>query len=416
VATRLQPNSDRLQRDWESLCRFTEPGRPYTRRAFTDLFLEARTWLRSRMEEAGLTVRIDEAGNLIGRREGARPDLPPLMLGSHTDTVAGGGRFDGPAGVLGALEVARVLAEQGIALDHPLEVADFLSEEPSEYQGVSTVGSRGLVGALAPGMLAATNAVGEPLREAIARMGGRSEALAAPRRRRGDVHVYLELHIEQGPVLEAKRIPVGLVTGIVGIRRFTFSVGGRPDHAGTAPMDLRRDALAAASELVLGLEAIARGEPGAVGTVGTLNLTPNAPNVVPGRAEAVAEVRSVSVEALNRMTAAFRRLADEVSARRHLPITVNDVSATAPVVVPDAFLGAQEEALAELGLPTVRLVSGAGHDTNQLATIAPAGMFFIACRDGRSHCPEEWSDLADWAAGVHALALAAIRLDKAEFS
>jgi N-carbamoyl-L-amino-acid hydrolase len=344
------------------------------------------------------------------------PGLAPLIFGSHIDTVAGGGRFDGPAGLLGALEVARVLGESGVTLDHPLEVIDFLSEEPSEYQGVSTVGSRGLVGALAPQMLAAVNSSGERLAAAIARMGGKPEALTAPLRVPGDIHAYLELHIEQGPVLEARSIPVGLVTGIVGIRRWTFTVGGRPDHAGTAPMDLRRDALAAAAELVLGLEAIARAEPGAVGTVGKLALSPNAPNVVPGAVEAVAEVRSARVAALERMSAAFRSLAAAVAMRRDVTIDVRDVSATAPVVVPDPYLAAQEAALADLGLPAVRLVSGAGHDTNQLATIAPAGMFFIACRAGRSHCPEEWADLADWAAGVHALALTALRLDQTQFS
>ncbi|MCA3822802.1 MAG: hydantoinase/carbamoylase family amidase, partial [Burkholderia sp.] len=233
-------NAERLNARVEQLARFTRPDVPWTRRAFSPLFTEARAWLAAQFAEAGLAVSMDAGGNLIGRREGSGRCTKPLVTGSHCDTVVGGGRFDGIIGVLAGIEVAHTLNEQGVVLDHPFEVIDFLSEEPSDY-GISCVGSRALSGVLDAGMLRATNAEGETVDEALRRIGGNPDALHEPLRAPGSTAAFVELHIEQGPVLETRGLPIGVVTNIVGIRRVLITVTGQPDHAGTTPMDIRRD-------------------------------------------------------------------------------------------------------------------------------------------------------------------------------
>jgi N-carbamoyl-L-amino-acid hydrolase len=425
----------------ERLSAFRVEGWPgWTRRPFTPVYQAAREWLAERMADAGLAPGVDAAGNLIGRRAGRRPGLPPLVTGSHTDTVAGGGRFDGIVGVLGALEVARCLREAGIALDHPLEVVDFLAEEPTDF-GVSTVGSRGLVGALDAAALARRDPEGRTLAEAIAAMGGRPGAIAAEARRPGAVALYLELHIEQGPVLEREGIAVGIVSGIVGIRRYRIDIEGRPDHAGTTPMAARRDALAAAAEVVLALEALCQGEQGAgtggttgkdrasersagrqgeqgagsagtVGTVGRLLVSPNAANVVPGFVELWAEVRSVDEALLEERERALLARAAEIAARRGVAGRVDPVAREEPVRLPERVQEVLAAVVCDLRLPVRRLPSFAGHDANHMARIAPTGMLFVPSRGGRSHCPEEWTDLADVARGVQALGEALVRFDR----
>ncbi|HJE63737.1 MAG TPA: hydantoinase/carbamoylase family amidase, partial [Alcaligenes faecalis] len=286
-------NQERLWRSTQELAAFTLPDQPWTRRAFSDLFLQSRQWLLQQFEEAGLTVRMDAAGNLIGRREGRKPGLAPITTGSHCDTVMYGGRYDGIIGVLAGLEVARCLNEQNIQLDHPFEVVDFLSEEPSDY-GVSCVGSRAMGGVLSDAMLAERNPQGETLAQGIARIGGRPQELAQARRAPGDTAAFVELHIEQGPVLESRNLPIGVVSNIVGICRHRIIITGRPDHAGTTPMDIRRDALVGASLIISEVDRKARRALGGpdylVATIGNLNLTPNASNAVPGRVEMMVEV------------------------------------------------------------------------------------------------------------------------------
>ena len=238
-----------------ALAAITDPEKPYTRRSFSPRFLEGRAWLRRRFEEAGLAVRLDAGGNLIGRLEGSLADAKPIVIGSHSDTVPSGGRFDGPAGIIAALEVVRALREQGYKPRHPIEVVDFLAEEPSEY-GVSCVGSRAMAGALDDAMLEARNAAGETLAAAIARIGGDPGRLDEARRE--NIAGYLELHIEQGVVLENNGVDLGLVTAIVGIARVEIVFEGAADHAGTTPMALRRDAGLAAARLILDVAAAAR--------------------------------------------------------------------------------------------------------------------------------------------------------------
>ena len=243
----LPLDADRLWADVMALAEITDPERPYTRRSFSALFLEGRAWLAQRFAEAGLTARIDAAGNLIGRIAGADPKLGVIAIGSHSDTVPSGGRFDGIAGVAAGLEIVRALRDSRARLDHTIEVIDFLAEEPSEY-GLSCVGSRGMIGSLDGVMLDLTEPKGEKLRDALRRVGGDPDRLNEAKR--DDIRAFLELHIEQGVVLESQSIDVGVVTSIVGIRRIEIVFEGEADHAGTTPMAVRRDALVAAAHTV----------------------------------------------------------------------------------------------------------------------------------------------------------------------
>lgn len=404
----------RLEADIRAMAAITEPERPYTRRAFTDVYLEGRRWLAARMTETGLRVYTDAAGNLIGRWEGTEPGLPPLMLGSHTDTVVLGGRFDGVAGVLGALEAVRALREAGVRLRHPVEVVDFLAEEPSDY-GPACIGSLALAVGLAAAMLAQTNPAGETLAEGIRRMGGDPAALSSPLRRPGDVAAYVEMHIEQGPVLERERIPIGIVTGIASMEWHRIVLEGQPGHAGTTPMDLRRDTLAAAAEITLAVERISRRlatREYFVGTVGYLVNAPNNMNVIPGRTELTVDLRSHDGRRIREAWDLIGQAVERICRARGVRWNSQCIGRAEGTGADPLVMETLEAAAAELGYRSLRLPSGAGHDAMHVARIAPMGMIFIPCREGRSHCPEEWASMEDIARGTAVLALALQRLDE----
>jgi N-carbamoyl-L-amino-acid hydrolase len=406
------PDARRLAADIETMATFTDPEQPFSRRPFTPFFKQGRQWLREQMEASGLAVELDAAGNLIGRRPG-QEDLPPILVGSHTDTVAGGGRFDGVIGVLTGLEIARCLNELEIQLRHPLEIVDFLGEEPTDF-GVSTVGSRGMSGNLTAEMLAQTDGSGPTLAKALLDLGGRPGDIAAGARKPGDIAAYLEMHIEQGPVLHQKGIPLAAVTGIAGIRRFFVVVQGEANHAGTTPMALRKDALVAAAQYVVDAEAIFRAEENAVGTVGYLKASPNMANVVPGRVELIAEMRSIEPETIDRIGQSLQRRAAEIAQERDIAVTVDLLTDAAPVTADPGLVEITTQACRETAPDALVLPSGAGHDATQIGTIAPIGMIFVPSREGKSHTPEEWTSNADTALGVQALARALLQVD-AEF-
>lgn len=385
-------NADRLWRHLETLSTITEPDRPWTRRAFTQRYQEGRDWLECKMQAAGLTTRLDDAGNLIGTRSGSEPSLAPLVIGSHIDTVPSGGRYDGILGVLAGLEAVQSLAEAGNQLRHDVEVVDFLSEEPSEY-GISCVGSRGMVGALTGEMLNVREPGGERLGEAIRRMGGNPNALGAPLRHQGDIAAFLELHIEQGRVLEENQVPIGVVSDIVGIHRYDIVVSGQADHAGTTPMELRRDALAEAAGLVKAIQQSAlhqdTGDDYLVATVGRLNVFPNATNAIPERVEMVLEVRSNDACLLQCFFPPILDQAQRDASTLGLEIVATSLSEGLPTACADLIQSTVWDAAQTSGLKAMSLTSGAGHDAVYMANIAPTGMLFIPCHEGRSHCPEE---------------------------
>lgn len=410
----ITPNAERMQANIEALAQLTTPEQPYTRRSFTPLYRQGRELVEQWMQEAGLEVTLDQAANLIGRRAGSVSGLAPIAIGSHTDTVPGGGRFDGIIGVVAAIEIARCLHEAGITLRHPLEVIDYLAEEPSEF-GLSTIGSRAMAGALLPEHLLLTDPSGRTLAEGIAQMGGDPDRLGDAQRAPGAFALSLELHIEQGPVLEALHLPIGIVTGLVGIQRAQIMLEGQANHAGTTPMHLRQDALSGAAEIILALERLCRGTDGkAVGTIGKIAVMPNASNVIAGQTELVAEWRSVDPALLADLAARFEEQVRDIAARRSLQLDYQVLSDTEPVQVPQEVQHLLMQTCAALGLQAHLMPSGAGHDTNHVAVLAPAGMVFIPSRGGRSHCPEEWSELDAIARGTLVIGQALLAFDNQE--
>ncbi|GAB6927830.1 Zn-dependent hydrolase [Paenibacillus sp. JCM 10914] len=408
----VKPNLQRLTSDIEVLSSFSDPSKPgWTRRPFTAWYESGRQWLTERMHEAGLEVSVDAAANLIGRLPGLNPALPSILIGSHTDTVQGGGRFDGIIGVVGGLEIARRLKESGVRLQHTLEIVDFTAEEPSEF-GISTIGSRGMVGTLTEEMMHKQDPNGLCLRDAIDRIGGRSSDLMTEVRKPGEVALYLELHIEQGPVLVETGRTLGAVTGIVGIHRYRIRVTGQPNHAGTTPMSMRQDALTGFGEICLALERICRSYGDRlVGTIGRVFNEPNASNVIPSDVTFEMEIRSLDPLLSEQVHTSFVTEAYEIAARRQLALKEELLSRSEPVHVNANVLELIEHNCA-LVAPVMKLPSGAGHDANQLARIAPIGMIFVPSRGGRSHCPEEWTDYEQVAAGVEALALSLLQYDQ----
>jgi len=410
--TNLPVDPARIADIVKGLARITEPDKPYTRRAFTPIFLEGRAFLEQRFKAAGLETRIDASGNLIGRRKGRKSALGTIMLGSHSDTVPEGGRFDGIAGVAAALEVAQALNDAGIRLDHDLEIVDFLAEEVSIF-GVSCVGSRGLAGLLPDGWLSRTQ--GElTLRQGIIDAGGDPSRLA--RQKRSDIRAFLELHIEQGPVLETERCDIGIVTAIAGITRIEILFDGQADHAGTTPMGRRRDALVAAARLVGEVERLAtdyaKGEGHFTATVGEFSIEPNAANVVPSRARILIDARAELRPDMERFIAGIDQLAVDIQRE-------TGVSIASPKLISDNFptpadplvMANLEQASDRVGARRRRMASGAGHDTAWMARISRAAMIFIACRDGRSHTPDEWAENDDIALGAAVLFEAVRKLD-----
>jgi beta-ureidopropionase / N-carbamoyl-L-amino-acid hydrolase len=406
----LPVSASRIAADIDALAAITEPGRPWTRRAFSPLHLEGRAWLERRFQAAGLEAHIDTSGNLIGRRAGQRPGFGTIMLGSHSDTVPDGGRFDGIAGVVAALEVARSLVDSGIVLDHDLEIVDFLAEEVSTF-GVSCIGSRGMAGVRPPEWLE-REAEGITLAGGLIMAGGNTTG-DPPRR---DIKAFLELHIEQGPILEAEKCDIGIVTAIAGIARVEITVDGRADHAGTTPMGARRDALAAASRLVLGIEELAadlsNGPRHFAATVGEFAMLPNAANVVPSHVRMLVDIRSEHRADLDAFAASLDELSIKLSTSCCVTIASQRIS-DAPAVPMDAGVGAMiAEAADKLGASHRRLASGAGHDAAFMARISRSAMMFIPCLGGRSHAPEEWADNEDIALGAAVLVATVIALDK----
>jgi len=396
-----------------ALAEITDPEHPYTRRSFSPLFLQGRAWLAKRFAAAGLAVRIDTAGNLIGRLDGADPSLGVIAIGSHSDTVPSGGRFDGIAGLATGLEVVRSLA--GMRLGHAIEVIDFLAEEPSEY-GLSCVGSRGMVGALDASMLDLTEPGGEKLRDALRRVGGDPDRLEASRRQ--DIKAFLELHIEQGIVLESRSLDVGVVTSIVGIHRIEIVFEGAADHAGTTPMALRHDALVAAANTVAAVRRIAEqlaaeGPNHFVATVGILSVEPGASNVVPARCRLVIDARSTNSALTRRFVEAVERDSATYAAAAHVERTSLVTLSDAPPIACDPVLReALRRGAQELGLGETDLASGAGHDAAFMSRICPSAMIFVPCRNGKSHAPEEWADREAIARGAAVVLQAVKTLDR----
>jgi len=412
-------DSERLWADLMALGAITEPDRPYTRRSFSPLFDQGRAWLTERMRDAGLQTRVDAGGNLLGRRAGKHAAWPAIVVGSHSDSVPSGGRFDGMAGVIAGIAIARSLGERGIELEHPLEIIDFLAEEPNEF-GLSCIGSRAITGFLTAEQLTLRSPKGETLAAAVGRVGGDSARLPmAPRR---DIGAAFELHIEQGPVLEREGLDIGVVTAIVGITRLEIEFEGSAGHAGTTPMQGRRDPLIAAAHMVewvreTALELANSGRGHFVATVGIIEALPGASNVIARSARIVIDARSED----RRLMDEFRESLDAESRSAARAANVERsklacLSDTRPAACDARLQSVLAESAKRLGLRSRSLASGAGHDMAFISQVAPAAMVFIPCKDGRSHTPEEWATADALAAGADVLLEAILEVDRATAS
>ncbi|PSK99406.1 N-carbamoyl-L-amino-acid hydrolase [Murinocardiopsis flavida] len=405
------PDADRLWADLTALAAYADPDLAgWSREVFTDPYRAARAWVRALMADAGLATSVDAVGNITGRLPGTHGGGPPIVTGSHTDTVRGGGRFDGIVGVLGGIEVARRLRETGTRLRRDLVVVDFLGEEANGY-GISCMGSRALAGTLTAAHLDRRDAAGDRLGDAMARFGA-DPAASLGIAWRGGVHAFVELHVEQGPLLEREGAEVGVVTAIAGIERLLATFAGRSDHAGTTPMGERADALTAAAEAVLTVEREGCGAPvHGVATTGRIEGATGAFNIVPDRARIWAELRSVDPGWLGGVR---RRVAERIAAdaaRRGVETGIEWLNDQPPVPADRAVQDVIGGAADGLGASWAPVPSGAGHDAAHLARLGPMGMVFIPSRGGRSHCPEEWTDPAQIATGVHVLGDTIVRLD-----
>lgn len=411
----LLVNQERIYTRIEQLSKIVDPQLPkYTRRAFTDTYAISRQWLTEEFRSAGLITHLDHCVNLIGRREGSNLKAPAIVLGSHTDTVNAGGRFDGTAGVVAALEVAQVLNENDVQLRHPLEVTDFLAEEPNDY-GASCVGSRGLAGTLTSELLNGSNAQGETLSDAIRRMGGDPEHLTGQLRAKSDIAAFLELHIEQGPTLESNDCPVGVVSGIVGIRRYLITITGEANHSGTTPMHHRKDALVGASSLIREVFYQARqetSETGIVATVGRVSIEPNSANVIPGEVQLVLEARAPKTETVTSFVEGILMRGRDQLHQEGLEIKTSLLSDAPPVLCSSEIQVVLQKAARKRGYPHMTVTSGAGHDAMQIANLCPVGMLFVPSVNGISHHPEEFTQIEHLTAGTEVLLESVIELDQ----
>lgn len=407
----LTINPTRLLHDIETLATFTEPDTPgWTRRFPSEAYKRGRQWLRSQMEAAGLVTRLDAAGNLFARREGS-VNLLPIHSGSHTDTVMGGGKYDGVLGVLGALEAARSIQEAGIQLRHPLVIADHLSEEATDY-AVACMGSLAMCSDQFKKEWLTREVHGIALADAISTMGGQPELLGQALVGKGEIAASLELHIEQGPVLEARGVRLAAVSGIVGIHRAIFELKGKANHAGATPMDLRSDAMAAAARIICAIEDIARSHPGTVGTNGKIEVKPNQGNVIAGQVTIFPEMRSLDMNEVDAMWEELLKITRQVCAERNVTVQFFNETRMDSVIPPQWLHKIVFDACKRHDSSAIVTPSGAGHDTNYLALIAPAAMIFVPSRDGRSHAPEEYTSPEDLALGVQVLAESIVELDR----
>ena len=386
----------------DELAAYTEePGR-ITRAYGTTALIAARAAVARWMREAGLDVRTDAVGNLHGRVDGSEPTAPAFLLGSHLDSVRDAGRYDGPLGILVAIEAVDRVRDRPGPLPFPVEVIAFADEEGLRFQ-TTYLGSCALAGSFDPAFLELTDADDVSLREAMRTFGGDPDTLASTAMSPGEAFGYIEVHIEQGPHLESIDAPVGVVTAISGQSRILAAFVGEAGHAGTVAMHLRRDPLPAAAEIVLAAEELARNTPGLLATVGAIEVTPGASNVIPGQARFSLDVRhpedAVRIDAVSALEQRVR----EIAASRSLGVEWR-IARDHPAVACDAPLTTHlAEAVAAAGLPVERLPSGAGHDAVVMSEVIPVGMLFVRCAGGISHHPAESVTTSDVAAAIDVL-------------
>jgi N-carbamoyl-L-amino-acid hydrolase len=403
----LRVDGDRINRQLVELSQFGKnPYGGVSRVAYSDFDKQGREYAMQLMRDATLDLRIDTAGNIFGRRAGKDPSLRPILFGSHIDSVPDGGNYDGDVGSLSAIEVARTLAAKGVVTRHPLEVVIFQNEEGG------TIGSRAIIGELGGADLALVAKSGKSIRDGIAFIGGDPSKLTSALRKRGDIKAYVELHIEQGGSLEEQQINIGIVEGIVGIGWWDVTIEGFANHAGTTPMNHRRDAMLAAARFTDMVNRVITSEPGRqVGTVGRIQAFPGAPNVIPGKVELTLEIRELDAARIQHFSARIRDEADLIGRATGCTFSYVSTHQSAPAICDPEVQRTIEGVARALGLTSKHLPSGAGHDAQHMARIAPSGMIFVPSVGGISHSPKEFTKPEDVVNGANVLLQTILALD-----
>ena len=395
---------ERLQKDFDAMAQLTGLGEGVNRPAFTDADWEGRQYIIDCMNDAGLDVEIDGFGNIIGYKIGTNPDLPVVMVGSHTDSVPNGGNYDGVAGVLSAIEVVRSIIDDGFEHEHTIAAVDFMCEESSRF-GAATLGSKAMRGKLTLNDLhRLADKQGISLYDSLKDRKLYPDAIESMAYNR-PVKAFIEMHIEQGKVLEHEQKQIGIVSGIAAPERFYVTIRGNADHSGATPMNLRHDALCGASKIILGIEEVTsmQEEPAVVGTVGIADVVPGAMNVIPGSVKLGIDIRSISKVARDSVVFLIKELIDVIAEKRGLSYTIEPISKESPVSMQSSMIEEIKRAAKSLNIEYITMPSGAGHDAMHWTDVAPTGMIFIPCRDGISHNPAEFAAMDDIVAGAEVL-------------
>ncbi|HEX4900030.1 MAG TPA: M20 family metallo-hydrolase [Pyrinomonadaceae bacterium] len=405
--SQLRVDGRRVNAHLSELAQFGKTAEGGTNRvAYSDADLQARQYAMKLMRDARLEVSIDAAGNIVGRRAGSERALKPLMIGSHIDSVPDGGSYDGQVGSMGAIEVAQTLAENNVHLRHPLEVVIFQNEEGG------TIGSVAITRGLTEKDLNIVTNSKKTIREGIRFIGGNPDQLASVLRRKGDLAGYLELHIEQGGILYVEKLDIGIVEGIVGVYWWEVTVAGFANHAGTTPMNQRRDALLAAAKYIDAVNRIVTSIPGRqVGTVGKIQAFPGAYNVVPGKVTTSLGLRDLDAAKVQMVFEKIQAEVSQIERATGTKFEFKQVNASQPAPTDPRIRNTIAEAAKQLGLSTKLLPSGAGHDAQEIAALCPIGMVFVPSRDGISHSPREFSKAEDITNGVNVLLHSLLKLD-----
>jgi allantoate deiminase len=399
----MKTNLDRIKKDIEKLSEFNAtPGKGLTRFSFTKEDKQVREYLKEELEKLDVEIYEDEAATLFAKRKGTDEKLPPIMIGSHFDSVKNGGNFDGPAGVVMALEIFRALEENNIKTKYPVEFVAMIEEEGGRF-GAGVFGSRAMAGMVSyEDLVRNKDENGVSMAQAMEEFGFDPKKIGDAKRNPEDIKAFIELHIEQGPLLESKSKDVGIVDYIVGINHINITVKGRPDHAGTTPMDMRADAMDTASKVISKIGGYAVEENnGTVATVGSLKIKPGATNIVAADVEFTVDLRSKDYESIKRVKSKIVKDLEELTKDNEgLSFETVQMLDIRPVEMSKEILNIFEKNAENNKFSYETMISGAGHDAMIMGSITDVGLIFVPSKDGRSHCPEEWTDYEDLQKGI----------------
>lgn len=405
----IKVNNERLHKNLIKLSEFgINSNRGNDRVAYSDYDISARKYLINYLEKIGTQVNIDYAGNIIALRKGLKKNLKPISFGSHIDAVPNGGHYDGNVGVISSIEILEVFNENKIYTDHPLELIIFSNEEGAIF------GSRAIAGKIENKTLDVKTSSGYTIREGLKRIGGNPEKVLELARKKNEVHAFLELHIEQGNILNSSKTDIGVVEGIVGLKWWDVIISGFANHAGTTPMNSRQDAMIAAAKFVLKVNQVVNSIEGSqVGTVGRISAYPGAPNVIPGKVVLSLELRDLSKEKIQLLFKNIKEESNIIATQTNTKFEFKPLDATAePALTDSRIQKVIDEVSINLGYSTKFMPSGAGHDAQDMAVITPTGMIFIPSIDGISHSPEEYSTPESIIKGANVLLNSVLTIDK----